>query len=781
MSLSKRRGAVLLVLAISLWLSFFATPSQAGANQSGEKLLQQLVDVRTALEWPGMNLPQAAGELGDAAQAYQFVKDGVTYVSYQDSYGGAAGTLRTRTGNSVDKSLLLAALLERMGYEVRLVRADWPGDAVPFQAPVTQQKIPALQSLSSRLETGGSENTHSPAAKFAQDVQTVKQEVDSSIAAIEKLLKQKNLESKLDNDQKTSSGNYGRSDRDWVWVQARKSGQAWTDFDLVFPKQARPVKFQKNYEPKTVTLTVRLMREKEHEPSEELLKWEGPVSELLGYDMALTFLPADENIESLSQVKDAAKIAQWMPQLQLGTSKIKGKSFSPQGKNAPAATSTGGGSPFGGGLFGGGQSKPKPKLQPSTAGGSLVLRFQLRGPISRRSSWSRYFSRVLHTFTQTFDSQRLISLNRIGYSVTAVPQQVAQARVVDELIDLVRMRRTLDGEKIPEEYSYQRGISSQTARAINTILATSIGLSSEGIELDWFGPTIFIDSVQLAQEKDGLYCDRRFDLLAYSYYPTSGAKRRDQMAWGLAICGTEARLLSSRSVNRNLLDTPGTLRVTLKSDMQVQPHFEDPDPRKAVLGSDGIVIHTDKSASSSWAIYRSGHLLGVLADSELRRQAKGSFERSRAAGVGYGALGTGALASMGAPSGMLVGGLVYYHIKLAEAYNKAAKTLDILGNAIESGDTSGLTNNARRNEADFRQLAQTLSSTLRSDAAQNYGNSLQDAGASGYLGRMEEGSLFGRRLSQAGPATGLSAGSNGVEIPASVIDAVLRYVTKAGQ
>ncbi len=776
MSRSRRWGSPVLTVVIVVQVMALTTRHDAAAaDPSAKQLLGQLVQARSELEWPGTNLAEAARALASADEAFRFVKDGVAYVSYRGSYGGAAGTLRTRTGNCTDQSLLLAALLRELGYDVRLARGPWPKNAAPHRLSDRTRKRPALQKLSSTYQSSatGKNRTHRPSA--GDRMQSARQEVEASLDVIERLIEKQGLASKFYDDEKIQQMHLNFPDRDWVWVQARRNGEDWADFDPVFASQPRPSKTKHDFKPSPVTLTVRLVHHDDKQAAKEILQWSGPISEVLGFDMSLTFLPADAKLKSLREVNDASKITEWAPLLRLGTTKIEGEKFAPRRAAKAAPKPPAGGNLFGGGLFGGGGSKPQ--APPAATGGKLVLKFDLKGRDSKSWRWSRHFSRVMHSFTPGFDNHRLISMHRIGISVAAVPTEVAQARVLDELIDLVRMRQLLDGGKSLAEFSYQRGISSQTARAINTLLATTIGLSGENVEVGWIGPTVFIDSMQLAKEKQGLFCDRRFDLLAHTFLPSRGATRRDHLAWGLAICAAEAQLLNSTSVNHKLLKSARSLRVTVKDDLKEKPDRENPDIRLAVLGSNGVVIHVDKAASASWGIYRTGDLLGVLSDTDLRRQAKGGFSRSRAAGIGYGALGGGALASMGAPSALLVGGLVYYHIKLAEAYNKAATTLDFLGNAIETGDTSALTNNARQNDADFREFAQSWARNLGEGGASDYAGSLAEAGASPIP--RDAGSLgaAGRRLANAGPATALSAGSGLPAIPAGLISGVLDYFT----
>ena len=69
-----------------------------------------------------LDVEAAARELGDWNAAYDFVRQAVRYVPYAGTVRGATGTLAAKTGNSLDQSVLLRALLRHCGIETRLVR-----------------------------------------------------------------------------------------------------------------------------------------------------------------------------------------------------------------------------------------------------------------------------------------------------------------------------------------------------------------------------------------------------------------------------------------------------------------------------------------------------------------------------------------------------------------------------------------------------------------------------------------------------------------------------------
>jgi hypothetical protein len=62
----------------------------------------------------------------------EFVKTKIRFEPYSGSLRGALGTLRSRSGNSLDQSILLATLLNNAGFEARIVRGDLSADSVRF-------------------------------------------------------------------------------------------------------------------------------------------------------------------------------------------------------------------------------------------------------------------------------------------------------------------------------------------------------------------------------------------------------------------------------------------------------------------------------------------------------------------------------------------------------------------------------------------------------------------------------------------------------------------------
>lgn len=107
-----------------------STASDAEADKA-HQVLQNLVELtRRQLNQPGTDptdVAYRAAALGHEVHAiFAFARDQVTYEPYRGLLRGAAGTLAAGAGNALDQSLLLKQLLERSGYQARLVRGQLP-------------------------------------------------------------------------------------------------------------------------------------------------------------------------------------------------------------------------------------------------------------------------------------------------------------------------------------------------------------------------------------------------------------------------------------------------------------------------------------------------------------------------------------------------------------------------------------------------------------------------------------------------------------------------------
>ncbi len=129
------RPAVLFLLSLLPALFFSPRgPAQEGKLPPAGRLpglLRALESLSRRVGDPGDVRAQAARLGWDLERIQAFVRDQVGYQAYPGSLRGVRGTLRTRRGNSLDRALLLSALLRASGFpaEVLHVRLS-PGAAL---------------------------------------------------------------------------------------------------------------------------------------------------------------------------------------------------------------------------------------------------------------------------------------------------------------------------------------------------------------------------------------------------------------------------------------------------------------------------------------------------------------------------------------------------------------------------------------------------------------------------------------------------------------------------
>ncbi|MHC4550632.1 MAG: hypothetical protein ACYTEZ_17870 [Planctomycetota bacterium] len=674
-----------------------------------QKLLATLTELRTQLAWPGTDVATAAQALGNADAAYRFVRDGVVFADYRGAWGGAAGTLRTRAGNPTDQALLLAALLHHLGHATQLVRADWPADAQPARAPGNRRDVPAAGALRQLLGAAPADDVKGP----GDAIPAVQREIEASLATLDKTLKAGNRAALLEGTPDPKAVAVARPVRDWIWVRA-KIGDAWTDFDPVLPQRPRPEGAQAGFAPKAATVRLELASTDEAGKNHELLTWQGPAHAVLGFDASLRFLPADDKVKSLHDVKDPLAVKQWKPLLQIGPATKIGAPFAPAGA-APAEPAKPAGGGFGGGLFGGRKKKPKP-----VEAGVVVIRVgvTLTYPTDGASVFHR---RELLRLGPTGDTHGLISLHRIGVAATPIPHRMLEARVVDEMIDLVHFRRLADGGKAPAAWSPSRGLSARSARVLDDLALGLVVTAPPGLTLAWSGPAVFVESFRLAKRKDGLYHVGRLDFLKIPWTPGPQTPRRQRAAWGLAVAAIEGQLLRTESVNAALLRHADTLTA----DTKALPH--DPRIVQQTAKAGGLIVRTPNAPQHAWTLAPTGDLHAIALDHGTAAKGASSQSRAEEAADHFGAGAAAAMGTMGHPAGMLVTGLVYYFKELAKAYDKAARKLNQIADAIASGDTSKL---EESNDDYFKNLGQKLMNSLTSGLIRGYVESVVSTGIS---------------------------------------------------
>jgi hypothetical protein len=140
--LGKSKFMVALLVLFASCSSYGAsTNPQASGSAENQPPAEELVrfdrfmglvkQLRSSLDRTQFDLDALLSSLDyDDMAIVEFVKTQVRFEPYSGSLRGAIGTLRSRAGNSLDQSVLLATLLNNAGFEARIVRGDLPVDAV---------------------------------------------------------------------------------------------------------------------------------------------------------------------------------------------------------------------------------------------------------------------------------------------------------------------------------------------------------------------------------------------------------------------------------------------------------------------------------------------------------------------------------------------------------------------------------------------------------------------------------------------------------------------------
>ena len=660
-----RPGRFVLVAVLCL-----ATAGRAVAEPpKPEDVVAVLTELRGQMEWPGLTVAEAAANLGTPQEALRFVSDEVVLVNYRGAYADPEAVLRTRVANATDKSGLLVALLTEMGVEARLVRGDWPQQAQPHQGPGPQQPLPAMEKLAALLTAEDVTADSLPDGPDDEQLKELQDEINASAAAIEQYLAAADRADLLTGIPDPEDVPPGRTDTDWVWVQAQLDGQAWTDMDAVFPAEPRPDDVTTAFAPEPVTISIRLeaCRFGEQE-AETVLQWTGPCGDVLGYDLLISYFPEGGDLQEAEQPEN---VARWQPQLTAGPLKVAGEPFAPSGGPAEDVAAEAEPAPAGGlGGFGG-LGGGEPATAPATTGSDFLrLVIEIDDPAG---PWSRSFSRVVQYIGEGYDPHELIAFHRIGLGMAFAPVRVVESRMVDEAIDAYQLRQLADGEidQLPDP----RGVSTRTTRVLNTLLFLKTLAVPPELGLAWQGPALFVETAQLRKTEDDLYVAGRLDTLHEAFGPAQGSSRRHRMLWGLATCAVEAHMLGGPSVNHRLLAAGETLRVL------EEPDSPDDAMAASVLAEGGLLLASSDAPESIWAVRPTGDVLGLFIEPHPGLEAKGAgrTSRSRTAGNVYAGLGGAAMGLMSSPAAMLVGPLHAYFEELAEVSDGSGQSVQ-LGN-----------------------------------------------------------------------------------------------------
>lgn len=113
------------------------------ARESLAQFFNQIDSLRSSLDRGQVELDAVLNSTNfDAVKLVKYVGEQVYFEQYEGVLRGARGTLRSRAGNALDQSLLLATLLKDAGFDARIVRGQLrPSDAEALIASMSTPRI----------------------------------------------------------------------------------------------------------------------------------------------------------------------------------------------------------------------------------------------------------------------------------------------------------------------------------------------------------------------------------------------------------------------------------------------------------------------------------------------------------------------------------------------------------------------------------------------------------------------------------------------------------------
>jgi hypothetical protein len=367
----------------------------------------------------------------DPATIFRFVRDEVRYEPYYGVLRGALGTLISHAGNSLDRSLLLAALLQKAGFEVEILRGTLDHDAA--QALVTRvwEPVHPLPSAVPPLEALAPELGKALGLEPAKSLAVAEHMRSQNDAATKELTTYVNGETDTLLRELTAAGatpglvtpndELIAEAREHYWVHYRQTAREWTDLDPAFAnselgKSTTPAEGhfspgeipEDRYHHLRLTVTLRTgQTQGDHDTSmadSVMLDKDLRVADQQGADIILANQP-DPTPDLLAGGNDPSKaltaIRGYQVILEAGKTLTHGKYFTLSGKlsDRPQATEPGPASfgvalnGLGGGLLGGLGAAPS---APSQAGGTRIVgewaNYELSspGPMGKQPTRSTY-------------------------------------------------------------------------------------------------------------------------------------------------------------------------------------------------------------------------------------------------------------------------------------------------------------------------------------------------------------------------------------------------------
>jgi hypothetical protein len=388
------------------------------SQEEWDRSMEQLKQTFSALEEADKAVsretfdPQAiVDKVGNDPDAlFQWVRDNVRLASYRGILRGPVGVLMDRTGNSLDRALLLHELLRLAGFEARLAQADLSRDQAKGLADkhTALRQRPGAAQEAALTDIDGYIRDHpeglgmEPDAlrKYARQVSQEREKISAELAG--RVAEQTGqIQAAIKNIAPRNAGDdpdaRAEALRDHWWVQCEKEG-TWQDYDSA---RAGSEPGQTIVQAKKTCQPDEIAKEQVHSVAVKVLieQWKGgslkekPVlhhvlnaSESFGQRIMLRHIqmnwPEDYNYggheDPAIRLKSAVlEEKEWQPVLTVGTDTVAQSSFTSSGdvnKNPEKEPGRSGAGGLAGGLFGalGGGGEEKEEKKGSTGDAFLT-------------------------------------------------------------------------------------------------------------------------------------------------------------------------------------------------------------------------------------------------------------------------------------------------------------------------------------------------------------------------------------------------------------------------
>jgi hypothetical protein len=368
------------------------SPREPGARDLldlADKMELWLDDVKSAADALPRETFDAAAvveKIGrDPMRLFEWVRDNTSLVPYRGSLRGPSGVLLDRTGNSLDRSLLLCELLRLAGFETRLAHASLTAEQA---AALEARSLPALAATPLPAAPEAPDEIDRVAQRYHADAAELRRLAEEASAAGRRRVEQ--FEARVAQQTQMLAGLLGpgtpppsgqaasdpqrssqaASDlealRDHWWVQWRQD-ETWTDLDPSLPGAATDRRLEQAPEtlapdglPETTFHRVALRVVVERWEDGRLVETTAlsrvlRPAESYGRRMRLFFIPVDWPVELRVLAEPGAETLlrsavldqhEWLPVLMVGSEPFAQSSFldtgetrsGPAGKGAAAGT-----------------------------------------------------------------------------------------------------------------------------------------------------------------------------------------------------------------------------------------------------------------------------------------------------------------------------------------------------------------------------------------------------------------------------------------------------------